>query len=171
MRRISRRPRCTLNRGQTAPIPTGFDAGAFQHRRVAASMSEAYIPEQNDLTERHIVRTGRFGRVQQGSEVACINGAHKPGQGTDDLSRTTITRTAIDQGRARQVPLYAWGMAIDMNACIGCNACIVGLPVGKQHRGHRQGTGQSRGRLMHWLRIDTYFRGDMKPTLKCTSSR
>ncbi len=101
------------------------------------------------LGERGIIRYATLDEFK-----ANPNFAHE-GEGRDTPTRDTSLFPNWAYNEAN-----AWAMSIDMNSCTGCNACIVSCyaenniaVVGKQ---------QVRiGRNMQWLRIDTYFEGDL----------
>ncbi|MGH9842785.1 MAG: TAT-variant-translocated molybdopterin oxidoreductase [Blastocatellia bacterium] len=108
----------------------------------------AYLAKEGDLADRHIVRVADLEEYKKNPE-SVHHGAHKPKK---ELTIFKPEQFPYDKG-------YAWGMAIDMNACIGCNACVVAC----QSENNIAVVGKDlvvRGRLMHWLRIDTYFRGN-----------
>lgn len=97
-------------------------------------------------SERHLARYGTVAELKQQPEQPHF--VHPVAHHESDLYDNYLYEG------------YAWGMVIDMNTCTGCNACITAcqaennIPiVGKEQIG--------RGREMHWLRIDTYYGGDL----------
>ncbi|HMJ61632.1 MAG TPA: 4Fe-4S dicluster domain-containing protein [Bryobacteraceae bacterium] len=54
---------------------------------------------------------------------------------------------------------HRWGMAIDLDRCTGCQACVAAchaennLPVSNPEQA-------AKGRAVHWIRVDRYYEGE-----------
>jgi MoCo/4Fe-4S cofactor protein with predicted Tat translocation signal len=108
-----------------------------------ATTQSHHLLDTEEVGERDIVRSGTLAEYRERPSLAP--------ETAEDGEHASLYPSFAYEG-------YAWGMAIDLNSCIGCSACIVAcvaennIPVvGKEQ--------VARSREMHWLRVDAYYKG------------
>ncbi len=135
---------------------TGFNAYALrtsgapwfgsglQLRKTGKTYELAATQTHFSMEGRELVRVATISEFQ-----------HAPKMNPDDWSKPPNGDTLYPEYKYDG---YKWGMAIDLNACIGCNACTIAcraennIPVvGKVE--------VRRSREMDWIRVDRYYEG------------
>jgi Fe-S-cluster-containing dehydrogenase component len=114
-----------------------------------ATTQSGHLLDAGEIGERDIVRSGSLEEYKKHPALA-PGGRHESG-GHESEEHPSLFP-------AFEYKDYAWGMAIDLSSCVGCSACVVActaennIPVvGKEQ--------VARSREMHWLRVDTYYKG------------
>ena len=120
-------------------------AAGAQVRKTGARYAFSLTQDHHSMEGRPVVREATLEEFRKKPGFAREMVEHPP-------LESLYPEHAYDKG-------YQWGMAIDLNACTGCNACVLAcqaennIPiVGKDQ--------VARGREMHWIRMDRYFTGN-----------
>ncbi len=158
--------------------PVGFNAYAIRtaarpHMDASAKVAVASGTHQFSCTQDHWSMEGRA-IVREANLDGDAGFAKNPDFAHQmDLDALAHAKHTLDPATGKPYPIYQhpyestpklknaavqWGMSIDLNSCVGCNACVIAcqsennIPiVGKEQVGN--------GREMHWIRIDRYYTG------------
>jgi molybdopterin-containing oxidoreductase family iron-sulfur binding subunit len=107
-----------------------------------------------DLENRRLVRVATIEEFRKNPKVIQDLGSE------DENRRIPLTLYTPADSEWDYTGKLKWGMSIDLNSCIGCNACVIACQaenniavVGKEQVGKQ--------REMHWIRVDDYYAGDL----------
>ena len=132
----------------------------------AAAVAEGYLvastQDHGSMEGRHIVRMATLEEYETDPVFARDEDHFIEGTPWENFPPSWGTENSASEDPRLGEWIYSdnqWGMTIDLNACTGCNACVVACQsennvpvVGKEQ--------VSLGREMHWLRLDRYYVGD-----------
>jgi molybdopterin-containing oxidoreductase family iron-sulfur binding subunit len=115
------------------------------HHAIRGDQIDEDAEASAEAARRHLIRTGTLEGFRQNPEL---------------IRQAREVPPAEHMNPDWRYDGYKWGMAIDLNTCTGCSACVVAC----QSENNIPVVGKEQvlaGREMHWLRIDRYFAGDL----------
>lgn len=134
-----------LGRSQSGTTGTNVGFNGYPLRTASSFWFDSDL-EIVKTGHKHLLATTQHSHEVHGRDIL---ESHEPRPSADD--------TLYNAGEFRNVG-YAWGMSINLNTCIACNACVIAcqaennIPVvGKEQ--------VAAGRDMAWIRVDQYFEG------------
>lgn len=122
------------------------DASFIKITATGSTYPIALAQTHNSMEGRDIVRETTFDKF-----------LHDPASGNELHAENEEKHTTLYQ--KPNYPNFHWGLAVNLNACIGCSSCAVSCQaenniavIGKEEVKKR--------RIMHWIRIDRYYSED-----------
>ncbi|PAY04704.1 molybdopterin oxidoreductase [Bradyrhizobium sp. UFLA03-84] len=149
--------------GNTVALYLGY--GRTRAGRVGDGLG--YDAYQVRPVDRPWLAKGSVGKVD-GAETLAVTQLHHRMEGFDFVREVSPGEVAKPSS-SEQASFYpkwrssenAWGMVIDLDACIGCNACVAACTA--ENNVPVVGANQLKvGREMHWLRIARYYDGSIE---------
>jgi Fe-S-cluster-containing dehydrogenase component/anaerobic selenocysteine-containing dehydrogenase len=142
-----------LGYGRTAAGAVGSGVGGdVQPLRLSAALWQVDGASIRRTGERYRLATTQHHHNMAGRDLARSYPLDAMPQRPEQLEQASLYSRYAYTG-------HAWGMAISLNSCIGCGACVAAcqaennIPVVGRDEVMRE-------RAMHWIRIDRYWAGD-----------
>ena len=121
----------------------------------------------NIVTGVTLTKTGEHTTLARTQEHFTMEGRNVAREGTVEefakepkfAKEAALHPPLLSLWKERSYEGQAWGLNIDLNACIGCNACVTACQA-ENNIPVVGAEGVLGSREMHWMRIDRYFTGE-----------